>query len=662
MTNIDIHVIKKELESELENARVDKAYQPTKDTILIKLHVPGKGRKDLVIQAGKRIHLTQYSLPNPTTPPNFPMLLRKYLKGGQIKQIKQHNFDRILEIQVQKNETYTLIVELFAKGNIILLNQENQIILPLKHKMWHDRKITSKEEYKYPPEKGINPLSVEISQLELIFKESEKEIVKTLASNGIGGQYSEEILSHTDIDKNKLAKEATVDEITEINNAICEIVTDLDIKQEPQIIKDNEDKNIDLIPISLNKYNDYKKETFESFSKAADAFYSHKISTEIKSQEETIWTKQIDKYKKRLSMQEETLDKFHKTIINTQHQGDVIYANYNKIQDIINTILKAREKYSWKEITNIIKKAKKETNNFNEIESINKMGLITLKLDDVTVQIDPKLNIPENTEKYYEKGKKAKRKIDGVNNAMENTKKQIKDLEERKIEALAAIKTPQQRQKKEYKWYEKIRWFKSSDGFFVIGGRDATSNEQVVKNYAQSHDLYFHCDIHGAASVIIQNPENKEIPESSIKQAASFSASYSSAWNSGFSSYDSYYVNLDQVSKTPESGEFLKKGSFVVRGRRNYVYNVPVMLGIGIVEYDDDKRVMAGPVESVKSLTDNFVIVIPGFTKKERISHEILNKINEDNLLGVDDIVRILPAGKCDLLDKMDYERKYNRK
>ena len=82
MSNVDVYAVCHELKDLLKGARVDKAYQPTKDTVLIRFHVAGKGRVDIVFQAGRRMHMTQYPLPNPKIPPNFPMLLRKYIKGA----------------------------------------------------------------------------------------------------------------------------------------------------------------------------------------------------------------------------------------------------------------------------------------------------------------------------------------------------------------------------------------------------------------------------------------------------------------------------------------------------------------------------------------------------------------------------------------------------
>ena len=666
MSNVDVYRIVKELNEEIVGTRIDKSYQPTYDTIRIKLRKAGEGRKDLVMQAGVRIHLTNYPQPNPTIPPNFPMLLRKHLSGGTITEIKQHNFDRIIEITVQKNVEYTLVVELFSKGNVILLDENKNIISPLKHRKWQDRKVTSHEEYKYPPEKGININNTNPNEIKEVLDSSEADVTRTIAMNGLGGLYAEEVISYTNIDKNTPAKEITPDEVIELYNAIKELFNRIENEPHPQIILDKEDnsKNKDLVPINLNNYKEYKVKDFDNFNIAADEFYSKKIVNEIKNKEEDAWAKRIGKFEKRLKMQEESLEGFYKTIEDTQHKGDSIYAFYNDIQGILDVIAHARLKYSWKEIGSIIKKSKKEGNipELNMIESVDKMGVLNLKLDDVIVQVDSNIGIPESAEKYYNKGKKAKRKIKGVKEAIENTKKEIARLESKKEIAIEELKEKQKpKEKRVLKWYEKIRWFISRDGYLVIGGRDANSNEQVVKKHSKNSDIYLHCDIHGAPSTIIQNNSDNEIPESTLYDAACFASSYSSAWSEGFSSYDAYWVTLDQVSKTPQSGEYLKKGSFVIRGRKNFIRNVPVLIAIGIVEYDDNKRIMAGPVQCLEKMSDNFVIVKPGFTKKERISKEILNKIDGNKLFNVDDIVRNLPSGKCDLLDIREYKQKYGK-
>ena len=182
------------------------------------------------------------------------------------------------------------------------------------------------------------------------------------------------------------------------------------------------------------------------------------------------------------------------------------------------------------------------------IDSIDKLGNITLNLENNRINIDSHLSIPENTEVYYNKGKKAKRKIKGVHIAIEKTLKEIEKAENKRDVALEQVKVPERRVKKELKWFEKLRWFLSSDGFLVVGGRDASTNEIVVKRYLESNDIYLHSDIHGAPSVVIKSM-GKEIPENTINEAASLAASFSSAWGKRFGSQDVYWVHPDQVQK-----------------------------------------------------------------------------------------------------------------
>ena len=166
-----------------------------------------------------------------------------------------------------------------------------------------------------------------------------------------------------------------------------------------------------------------------------------------------------------------------------------------------------------------------------------------------------------------------------------------------------------------------------------------------------------HADIHGASSIVVKL-EGDELNENTLQQSASFAATFSSAWSKGFSTQDVYWVHPDQVSKTPESGEFVAKGSFIIRGNRNYVRSAKVQIAVGIVDYEG-KRIMAGPVESLEAHSNNYIVLKPGYTKKEAIAKKILHKINEDELLNLDDIVRVLPAGKCDIDEEYHQRKRY---
>jgi len=650
MSNVDVYAICQELKDILIDSRMQKAYQPTKDTVLIRFHVAGQGRVDLILQAGVRVHTTHYPPPNPQLPPSFPMLLRKYLKNATVVGVRQHHFDRILELDLQKEQRYRLVVELFSPGNIILLDEEDRIMLPLKRRLLRERKLASHEEYHYPTGKGINPLELDYLDLENLLKESDSDVIRTLARSGLGGLYAEEVLLRAGLDKKKPSMDLDEGEVQLIFNSIQSIFQPLkDQDLHPQIIQGDKE---DVLPLDLEYYQDREKKSFKTFNQALDEFYSSKFGEDIKKEQEDVWKVEVAKYEKRLRIQEETLEGFERTIVDSSRKGDLLYSHYQELQSLIDTIQSALKNHSYKEIAATFKKAKKEgVEEAQIIESMDKMGLVTLKLEDEHLNLDPRLSLPENAETYYNRGKKAKRKIPGVKMAIERTRRDLEKVKAKGEIALERVKIPQRRVKRELKWFEKMRWFLSSQGHLVVGGRDATTNDLVVKRHMESHDLYLHSDIHGAPSVVIKRGD-QEISEETIQEAANLAASFSSAWGKGYTSQDVYWVHPDQVSKTPQSGEFLGRGAFIIRGSRNYIRGVPLEVAVGWWDYQGE-RLMAGPQEAVSQYTDRYVVLKPGYRKKEELSREIRKHLKRDDLVSLEDIIRVLPPGKCDVQEKM---------
>ena len=110
--------------------------------------------------------------------------------------------------------------------------------------------------------------------------------------------------------------------------------------------------------------------------------------------------------------------------------------------------------------------------------------------------LDLMKSIDENAAVYFERAKKVKKKIEGAEKALEINLKKLKELEAKRDKFLEKSKKEKSDRKKE--WYEKFRWFTSSEGFLIIGGRDATSNEIVIKKHTDTNDLVFHTDMAGS--------------------------------------------------------------------------------------------------------------------------------------------------------------------
>jgi len=133
MSNVDVAALVEELRERILGGFVGKAYQQSADKIWLTVQSTEEGRLDLLLEAGKRLHITRKERPVSKTPPQFPTMLRNNLSGGRIVDIQQHDFDRVIEFAVERGggRNY-LIVELFPKGSMVLLDESRRILTMLR--------------------------------------------------------------------------------------------------------------------------------------------------------------------------------------------------------------------------------------------------------------------------------------------------------------------------------------------------------------------------------------------------------------------------------------------------------------------------------------------------------------------------------------------------
>ena len=236
----------------------------------------------------------------------------------------------------------------------------------------------------------------------------------------------------------------------------------------------------------------------------------------------------------------------------------------------------------------------------------------------------------------------------------------IKKFKKKKAGALAAMKTVPVKKivrKRDFVplkklWYHRFRWFVTSDGIVVLGGRDASQNEELVKKYMTGGDLFVHADVHGASVVIVKGKTAK------MDEVAQFAASYSGAWRSGHFSADVYSVLPSQVSKTPESGEFVTRGSFIVRGERTWYRNVPLAVGIGLM-LEPNAAVIGGPPQVIRGKTKAFIELRPGQYEPNDVAKKVLrilkqNVTDEEEkalkaILNTEQVAAFVPPGGSDI-------------
>ncbi len=251
----------------------------------------------------------------------------------------------------------------------------------------------------------------------------------------------------------------------------------------------------------------------------------------------------------------------------------------------------------------------------------------------VRLTIDLKKSIEENAGDYFERAKKLKRKIEGAKKAVFDQKKKLEQLE--KETPKEEVKEKVEARKKQ--WYEKFRWFISSEGFLCVGGRDATTNEIIIKKHAEKNDLIFHTDMAGSPFVVLKIKDKSNYPtQKTMQEASDFTAVNSKGWKLGMSSLEVFWVTPDQVTKEANSGEYLTKGAFMIRGKTNYI--TPSMnYAVGIY----DGAVMGGPINAVKHNCKEYIEIAQGNEKTSDVAKLIQKKLGAD----LDEIISVLPPG-----------------
>jgi predicted ribosome quality control (RQC) complex YloA/Tae2 family protein len=643
-SSFDIAAAIKELKTTLAESRVNNIYQLDEKTVIFKLHKTDMSPIRLVIEAGRRLHATSYAEENPAEPPAFCMALRKYLRNAWVAEIDQYEFERIVTISFRtKTGVLKLVVELFGDGNIILTNDKNVIIHALAFKKMRDRDILHNVVLELPPSSGKNPFKVTQSELEEAFKNAgETEVVRSTARFlGVGGVYAEEILLRANVEKTRHCSTMTSDEVKAIFEALQTLLAAVSGGNlEACIVLDENGDFLDVVPIKLKRYEGFKTQGYETFNQALDEFYLRVTVAEraVNRVEVDKIRKEAERLRRMVAEQEKSINEDEAKAERDKLIGNTIYAHFNELQAFQEQLIKANEQgHDWEAIVAAVLAAKKTGKlPVAYVESFDGKNLaLNLCIDNFHFSFNLRDSLFDNANRYYQHGKHAKEKSQGALSALQDSKRKLAKIERELAEAEelknlkpAEIMEALSKRKvalENKEWYEKFRWFTTSDGFLVVAGKDTVSNEVLIKKYVTMEDVVFHAEITGSPFVVVK-AEGRPVSEEALREAADFAASYSRAWRENLGTADVYWVKVDQLAKSGPSGESVPHGAFFVVGKRNWTRNVPLRVAVGII-VGEETSFVGGPLDSVKAKTKAYVVILPGDTMGKDLLKQILKSL-----------------------------------
>ncbi|MCQ5340199.1 MAG: NFACT family protein [Candidatus Methanomethylicia archaeon] len=613
LSSIDLLAIIRELNSILISTRIENIYNLDNFAFLFRFHKANGINFDLIFELGKRINLSNFKYPLPSSPSPSVARIRSLIIGTQIVAINQIDLDRIICIILKSNEEkiLKLYLELFEKGNIIITDEFDKIIFALYQRRMKDRCIIIGETYKPPPIRGKS-IYEEINYDDISNEDIRNlNVVKVLSKYyNLPPEFIEEVLVRCNISSSAL--------FSEINNEVLQkfIKTARSIIEEikssalkPNIVVKNGER-ISVQPIEFISL-PYDRIYFDSFNNAVDEYFSSFITQKLSEKQRKPLDEKVKEFENIIERQKKYLKELEEKQIKSKKIGEIILTNLDKIQALIDHVINMRKKnVDWEEI--------KKLSPIEILEINPSKGTLKTIINNQELEIDFKISATDNMNKFFSEYKEISKKINGLINAINETERKINELKKglEEINKLIIVKE----MKKE--WYERFRWTFSSQGFLIIGGKDAKQNEILVKKYMDEKDVFVHSDVPGGSVVIIKS-NGLEVPEETKREAVSFAVIYSKAWKAGLSAADGYWVMANQVSKKPPSGEFLKKGSFMIYGERNYIRNVPLILFLGVKIVDKEFKIIVGNENFVKNNSIAFVKLVPGDLKGEILARKI---------------------------------------
>jgi predicted ribosome quality control (RQC) complex YloA/Tae2 family protein len=623
----------------------------TKNSLFLRLHHPLQEDVMLVLST-RGIWITRLKFKPVEEDNSIESIAQKELERAKLESIEQVGSERIVSLKFRHPDGKIRIVigEFFGDGNLVICNEGMQIIAILNPIRVRHRTLSVGLRYVYPPARGVDVFNISLEQiLSLRDGASNLDVLRWIGRNiSMPKKFVEEVITRAGIKVDKNAGDLADDEVIKIYNTVKEIVNDVSTggsKHEPIVVLIN-DKPQEALPIITREAsatgakmtnNNNKIKKVASYMDAVDEV----LSSEIMDIGRSSRTVELDRQIAVLEHDLEEQNKAKETVLQKaaairKLAGELMGLSYRENEDI-SDVLAA-----------------------NSASLVTEKGITYIEVSGEQVKVEQ--NLAKTSSMLFVRAKDMERGNVSIEQART---KIIAQIEKLKNETAAIHKRVIVKEQTSREWYERYRWFITTDGFLVIGGRDASSNSALIRKHLTEHDIVFHAEVHGSPFFIIKNAAALATTEegaidSSLHQVAKATISFSRAWKDGLSSADAYWVLPQQVKKGAPTGQFLPKGSFVIEGKRNYLKGVELRLAIGMMYLNNRETLFCGPEEAIKKYSTFYGVLLQGgmdpMNAAKKVKSEFVKIANENTKIAesikhmsLDEFVRALPAGQSRL-------------
>lgn len=631
LAGIELTFLVDEVSKVTQGYYVNNIYSINQDSILVKLHHPEKPDLFLVVSSigmwltGIKIDQIQEN--------KLIKRLRDDLLRLKLVKVEQLGVERIAYLRFAGfDKEFVLVCEFFGDGNILLCNNDLKILALLHSIQVRHRELRVGATYVPPPQKGLNVLDIDeknFDELESISTPIVRWFGRTF---GLPAKYAEAILRHAKVNFDSPADSLTPDQIKSIVQSTKSLVGKIiNGNHEPVIVKTQD--GLEVYPVMIETQ-EAEFEKVPSFMEGLDKVFSKILLEKGKATQTSSLDRKIADLQSRIDEQDKAIQQVKERAEKISHLAKFLFSVTSS------------------GVTSITDSLASEKLKSQNAELIRERGVSFLKIDNEKIQIKEDSSIPAIASTLFDESKRQLAAIDSIQALKLKNQKELAKLKSQSETTKNSILFTEFKKKE---WFERYRWFYTSDGLLAIGGRDSSSNSAIIRKQLAKSDKVFHAEIFGSPFFILKDvPES--IPFDSINEVAQATVCFSRAWREAMYGLSAYWVNPEQVKKGAPSGQFLAKGSFVLEGQKNFVKASTLKLGVGILYRDDHYMLMCGPPEPVKKHCICYAVIEPGGNDMtetaKRLRVEFI-KLSEEiaKQFSIDDFVRVLPAGESRITD-----------
>jgi predicted ribosome quality control (RQC) complex YloA/Tae2 family protein len=617
----------------------------TKSSLLLKLHHPTQ--EDIMLVLSTRgVWITKLKF-KPVEENSLESVAQRELERAKLDSIEQAGSERIVSLKFRHpdGKVRIAVCEFFGDGNLVICDEGMQIIAILNPIQVRHRTLNVGLRYAYPPARGVDVFEVTLDQMLSLRNEAKSLDVLRWIGRGISmpKKFVEEVAKRAGIEPDKQATRLSDEEVEKIYSAVKNLVNDVSTgrNHQPVIIMQQGDNNkpLEALPVMT-------EEAAKMMSTKQAASYMEAVdevlSAEILDIGRSSRTVELDR---QIAVLEHDLKEQNKAKEAVMEKSAAIRKLANELMAL------AYQNPDDGKVHDALAA--------NSASIVNEKGVKYVEV--AGEQVEMQANLARVSSMLFARAKEMERGSASIEEARAKLLTQIDKLRSQTAAIHKKVVVKEQTAKE---WYERYRWFITTDGLLAIGGRDASSNSALIRKHLTEDDIVFHAEVHGSPFFIVKNaaaPAKEGRIDSSLLQVAKATVSFSRAWKDGLTSADAYWVMPEQVKKGAPTGQFLPKGSFVIEGKRNYLKGVEIRLAIGIVRLNGRETLVCGPEEAIKNKAIFYAVLLQGgmdpmtVAKKTKSEFVKIAAAGDDNSeetaetikrISLDDFVRALPTGQ----------------